>query len=79
MLLDDPRLNFASDLIAHWTEIRGSGLVPFDIRIDPAKMIGAVPYISITRFTGPQTAEFRLTEFGLRRRHGRDITRTNFL
>ncbi len=78
MLLDDPRLSFASDLIAHWTEIRGSGLVPFDIQIDPTKMIRAVPFISITRITGPQTAEVQLTEFGLRRRHGRDITRTNF-
>ena len=78
MLLDDHRLSFASDLIAHWTEIRGSGLVPFDIQIDPTKMIRAVPFISITRITGPQTAEVQLTEFGLRRRHGRDITRTNF-
>ncbi len=77
MLLDDPRLNFASDLIAHWTEIRGSSLVPFDMQINPAKMIRAVPFITITRLTGPQTAEVRLAEFGLRRRHGRDITRTN--
>ena len=58
MLLDDPSLSFASDLIAHWTEIRGSGLVPFDIQIDPTKMIRSVPFITITKISGPKPPKF---------------------
>ena len=64
MLLDDPRLSFASDLIAHWTEIRGSGLVPFDIQIDPTKMIRSVPFITIANMSDPQAIEMELAEFG---------------
>ena len=77
MLLDDPRLSFASDLIAHWTEIRGSGLVPFDIQIDPTKMIRSVPFITIANMSDPQAIEMELAELGLRRRYGRDITGSN--
>ncbi len=78
MLLDDPRLNFASDLIAHWTEIRGSGLVPFDIKIDPTKMIRSVPFITIAKIADPEISQIQLIELGLHRRYGRDITRANW-
>ena len=74
MLLDDPRLNFASDLIAHWTEIRGSALVPFDMQIDPTKMIRSVPFITIVKIADPETTEIQLAELELSRRYGRDIT-----
>ena len=74
MLLDNPRLNFASDLIAHWTEIRGSALVPFDMQIDPTKMIRSVPFITIVKIADPDTTEIQLAELELSRRYGRDIT-----
>ena len=76
MPLDDPSLSFASDLIAHWTEIRGSGLVPFDIRVDPTKMIRSVPFITIAKISNPEVSQ--LMELGLHRRYGRDITRANW-
>ena len=73
MLLDDPRLSFASDLIAHWTEIRGSGLVPFDLQIKPAKMIRAVPFITIANLSDLENTKIELAELALSRRYGRDI------
>ena len=77
MLLDDPRLNFASDLIAHWTAVRGSCLVPFDIQIDPTKMVRAVPFVMIARIQRPETVEVVLAESGSQWRHGRDVTGLN--
>lgn len=77
MLLDDPRLSFASELIAHWTEIRGSSLVPFDMQIDPAKMIRSVPFITMANVADPRAIVMELAESGLHRRYGRDIRGSN--
>lgn len=72
MLLDDPRLNFASELILHWTRMRGSGLVPPAEYIDPEEMIGSVPFITIAEICHVETAKIQLAEAGLERRFGQD-------
>lgn len=78
MLLDDPRLDFASELIVHWTEIRGSRLVPPQEYIDPTEMMRSVPLITIAEISDPDTVRIELAECSLARRYGRDITHTNW-
>ncbi len=78
MLLDDPRLNFASELILHWTKMRGSGLVPPAEYIDPEEMIGSVPFITIAEICNVETAKIQLAEAGLERRFGQDLRHANW-
>jgi hypothetical protein len=47
MHLIDQRLNFAKELISHWSDIRGSDLVPTEIDLDLHELQRILPTLSI--------------------------------
>jgi len=78
MLLHDPKLAFAQDLIGHWTTIRGSALVPLKDRIDPSEMRRVLPFIMIMDVSEPDAPMVRLAGTALRPRYGQEITGTDW-
>jgi hypothetical protein len=79
MLLTDPRLRFARDLIGHWLDIRGGALVPADEDLDPREVVRSLDSIAIADLTQPRQLVFALAGAGVRRRFGRDIRRVNWV
>ena len=47
MQLSDQRLSFARDLILHWSDIRGSDLVPTEVDLDLYELQRVIPTLSI--------------------------------
>ena len=78
MLLNDPKLAFAQDLIEHWSAIRGGVLVPFKEHIDPAAMRRVLPFIGMLDIARPEAPIVRLAGTGLRQRYGQEITGTDW-
>ncbi len=78
MLLNDPRLAFAQELIGHWTRVRGDDLVPLKDQIDPGEMRRALPFIMIMDVARPEAPAVRLAGTGLRPRYGQEITGTDW-
>jgi hypothetical protein len=73
MLLWDPQLRFARDLIAQWTHIRRDGLVPFEEDLDPRTLMPSMAFITITAVAQPNAATFELVSPQISRRWGRDM------
>ncbi len=78
MLLSDPRLRFARDLIAHWTAIRRDGLVPFDEDLDPRALLPILRFLSIADLSQPDAARMELVGAAVRGRYAQDIRRTDW-
>ena len=47
MQLTDQRLNFARDLVLHWSDIRGSDLVPTEVDLDLYELQRIIPTLSM--------------------------------
>jgi hypothetical protein len=77
MLLADPRLRFARDLVAHWTHIRQAGLVPFEEDIDPRALMPAMPFITITAVGQPSGVTLELVFPEISRRYGKDMRKAD--
>lgn len=79
MLLSDPRLGFAQDLIAHWTRIRRGGLVPAEDDLDPRVLIGSLRFITLTAVGRQNMATIELVFPEISRRYGRDMRKADSL
>ena len=70
MLLSDPRLKFADELVAHWLAIRGDALVPLEEDLVPDALRGCFDHLGIADLTRPAQVIFELAGAGLSRRFG---------
>jgi PAS domain len=77
MLLWDPRLKFARDLIAQWIHIRRKGLVPFEEDLDLRTLIPMMSFVTITAVAQPNAAIFEVVSPQISRRWGRDMRRAD--
>lgn len=78
MLLSDPRLRFARDLLAHWTHIRRDGLVPFEEDLDPRALVECLPFITIADLAQADGARMELVFPEVSRHYGRDIRKADW-
>jgi hypothetical protein len=77
MLLWDPQLRFARDLIAQWIHIRRNGLVPFEEDLDPRTLIPLLSFITIAAVAQPNAAIFEVVSPQISRRWGREMRRAD--
>jgi hypothetical protein len=79
MLLCDPRLRFARDLIGHWLDIRGGALVPLEANIDPRALLRCLDCIAIGDLEPPTRVIFKVVGARVSRRFGRDVRHVNWV
>jgi hypothetical protein len=79
MLLSDPRLRFAQEMIAHWTQIRRADLVPAEDDLDPRMLTGCLRFITIVAVGRPDAATIELVFPEISRRYGRDMRKVDSL
>lgn len=79
MLLSDPRLKFARDLIGHWTQIRRGALVPLEEDIDPRELVRLLPFMTIADLSEPEAVTIELVGTAVTRRYGTDIRKANWI
>lgn len=72
MLLNDPRLHFARDLIRHWHLVRGHELVPLDGDLDPRELVPCLKHLAIANLA-PQKVIFDLAGATMTGRFGREL------
>ena len=65
-------------VMAHWLEIAGSALVPTRDAIDPARLVSALPFLTIHQVEGPQRSIVRLAGTGVYDALGHEITGRNY-
>ena len=66
-------------LLSYWDMLRGDRLLPRRNEIDPAALVGALPYISIVEVRDPDTMIYRLCGTALRDIMGLEATGRNML
>ncbi len=79
MLLSDPRLDFATELIRHWLDIRGSALVPLEEDLVPSVLRHCFDHVAIADLTRPAQVILDIAGAGLSRRFGREVARANWV
>lgn len=78
MLLSDPQLRFARDLVAHWSYIRQGALVPFEEDLDPRALMTSMPFITIAALAQPTGVTLELVFPQLSRRYGKDMRKADY-
>jgi hypothetical protein len=78
MLLYDPRLKFARDLVGHWLRIRGGALLPSEEDLDPRELLSWLDHLGIADLRQPERLIFELAGAAINRRYGRDIRRVDW-
>jgi hypothetical protein len=77
MLLSDPRLEFAHDLIEYWSSIRGDALVPLEEDLDPAALTRCVPLVTTVVVGQPNVATMDFASPEISQRYGKEMHAVN--